>query len=130
MTVEEENGRLRTENQALREALRQTQELLGVALARIEELEKLKTPPPAFVKASVKKPEKEEKKAKKRDAKQIIADPDRGASIGPLPSESSAVGSVTTLLTNPVSCAILVRWLSNCSDKLWLGLSCSQIMVE
>src|SRR6266487_3413756 len=76
MTLEEENARLRAENQALREALGQTQELLGVALARLEELEKLKTPPPAFVKANVKKPEKGEKKArKKRDAKQNRARP-------------------------------------------------------
>src|SRR6202048_1450437 len=76
MTLEEENGRLRAENQALREALGQTQELLRVALARIEELEKLKTPPPAFVKANVNKPEKGEKKArKKRDTKQNRARP-------------------------------------------------------
>jgi transposase len=76
MTVEEENAGLRAENQALREALGQTQELLGVALARIEELEKLKTPAPAFVKANVKKPEKAEKKSRKRrDAKQNRARP-------------------------------------------------------
>ncbi len=76
MTLEEENAHLRAENQALREAMGQTQELLRVALARIEELEKLKTPPPTFVKANVKKPEKGEKKArKKRDAKQNRARP-------------------------------------------------------
>jgi hypothetical protein len=51
----EEALHLRKENQELREALKQTQELLHVALARIEELEKQKTPPPAFVKAEVKK---------------------------------------------------------------------------
>lgn len=69
MTQEEEITQLRAENQALREALGQTQELLGVALARIEELEKQKTPPPAFVKANAKKPEGAEKQArKKRDA--------------------------------------------------------------
>jgi hypothetical protein len=53
--TEEEALQLRKENQELREALKQTQELLHVALARIEELEKQKTPPPAFVKADVKK---------------------------------------------------------------------------
>src|SRR5712692_7905744 len=69
MTQEEEIAQLRAENQALGEALEQTQELLRVALARIEELERQKTPPPAFVKANVKKPEVGEKKArKKRDA--------------------------------------------------------------
>lgn len=53
MTVQEELALLRKENQELREALQQTQELLRVALARIEELEKQKTPPPAFVKMSL-----------------------------------------------------------------------------
>jgi transposase len=63
MTQEEEIAHLRAENQTLREALSQ-------ALARIEELEKQKTPPPEFVKANVKKPEAEEKKPrKKRDTK-------------------------------------------------------------
>jgi hypothetical protein len=37
MTQEEEIAQLRAENQALREALGQSQELLKVALARIEE---------------------------------------------------------------------------------------------
>lgn len=61
MTLEEEVGHLRTENQALREALSQ-------AMARIEALEKQKTPPPAFVKANKKKlPEEEKKPRKKRD---------------------------------------------------------------
>jgi hypothetical protein len=49
--TEEEALQLRKENQELREALKQTQAQLRVALARIEELEKQKTPPPAFVKA-------------------------------------------------------------------------------
>ena len=70
MTLEEEVAQLRAENQVLREALLQTQELLRHALARIEELEKQKTPPAAFVKANVKKPQAEEKKPrKKRDVK-------------------------------------------------------------
>lgn len=63
MTDEEERVQLRAENQALREALKQ-------ALARIEELEKQKTPPAPFVKANVKKLVAEEKKPrKKREAK-------------------------------------------------------------
>lgn len=69
--TEEEANQLRKENQELREALKQTQEQLRVALARIEELEKLKTRQPAFVKANKKKPPEEEKKTrKKRDARQ------------------------------------------------------------
>ncbi len=74
--TEEEALQLRKENQELREALKQTQELLGVALARIEELEKQKTPPPAFVKANKQKPQEDEKKArKKREAKHNRARP-------------------------------------------------------
>jgi transposase len=70
MTVEEEVAQLRAANQVLREALLQTQELLRHALARIEELEKQKTPPPGFVKANVKKLQVEEKKPRhKRDGK-------------------------------------------------------------
>ena len=68
--TEEEAILLRKENQELHEALQQTQELLRVALARIEALEKQKTPPPAFVKANAKKKAAEEKKVrKKRDGK-------------------------------------------------------------
>ncbi|HXZ04780.1 MAG TPA: hypothetical protein VEH81_08090 [Ktedonobacteraceae bacterium] len=53
---------LQAENQAL-------QEQVAVAHHRIEELEKQKTPPPAFVKANVKKRAAEEKQPrKKRDA--------------------------------------------------------------
>jgi len=70
---EEEVAQLRAENQALRESLSlaqeqlsQTQELLRTALARIAELEKLKTPPPAFVKANKKKQQEDEKKARKK----------------------------------------------------------------
>lgn len=67
--TEEEALHLRKENQELRESLQQTQERLRVALARIEELEKQKTPAPAFVKANGKKPAGQEKKLrKKRDA--------------------------------------------------------------
>lgn len=66
----EEVLQLRKENQFLREALKQTQEPLRVALARIEELEKQKTPPPAFVKGDVKKPAPEEKQPRKKRAAQ------------------------------------------------------------
>ncbi len=53
---------MQAENQAL-------QEQLAVAHKRIEDLEKQKTPPPAFVKANVVKPaEGEKKQRKKRDA--------------------------------------------------------------
>ena len=77
MRLEEEVAQLREENQALREALEQardqlsqTQGRLQVALERIQELEKLKTPPPSFVKANAKKPKAEEKQPrKKREAK-------------------------------------------------------------
>jgi hypothetical protein len=61
VTLEEEVAHLRVENQALREALRQ-------ALARTEELEKQKTPPPAFVKANAKKLAPEEKRQRKKRA--------------------------------------------------------------
>ncbi len=54
---------MQAENQALHEQL-------AVAHKRIEELEKQKTPPPAFVKANVVKPKAEEKQPrKKREAK-------------------------------------------------------------
>jgi chromosome segregation ATPase len=53
---------MQADNQAL-------QEQLAGAHKRIEELEKQKTPPPAFVKANVVKPaEGEKKQRKKRDA--------------------------------------------------------------
>jgi transposase len=50
---------MQAENQAL-------QEQLAAAQKRIEELEKQKTPPPAFAKAHVKKPEAGEKKPRKK----------------------------------------------------------------
>lgn len=76
MTPEEEIAQLRAENHALREALEQTQGLLRVALRRIEELEKLKMPPLAFVKANKKREQEEQKTVrKKRDAKQNRARP-------------------------------------------------------
>jgi transposase len=55
---------MQAENQALNEQL-------VTANIRIEELEKLKTPPPAFAKANKKKSPEEQKKARtKRDAQQ------------------------------------------------------------
>src|SRR5712691_10724031 len=58
------------------EQLQETQEKLREADARIAELEKLKTPVPAFVKANKKKlPENEKKPRKKRDAKYNQARP-------------------------------------------------------
>ncbi len=73
--TEEEANQLRKANQELREALKQTQELLRVAFARIGELEKQKTPP-AFVKVNVKRPAVQEKKPRKeRDAKDNRARP-------------------------------------------------------
>jgi chromosome segregation ATPase len=68
MLTEEEAQRLQRENEELREQLKQTQELLRQAVARIEELEKKKTPPPSFVKANTPKTEKAEKKARKKRA--------------------------------------------------------------
>src|SRR5947209_15932959 len=75
MRLEEEVAQLREENQALREALEQAREQLSqtqgqleVALQRIQELEKLKTPPPSFVKANAKKPKAAEKAPRKKRA--------------------------------------------------------------
>ena len=70
MTADE---RIATLEEQLKQALAQIrvlQEELAAAHQRIEDLEKQKTPPPAFVKANVKKPQVEEKKRrKKRDSK-------------------------------------------------------------
>src|SRR5579884_708571 len=101
MSLEEEVARLREENQALgaalqetREQLSQTQEQLQAALARIEELEKGKTPPPSFVKANVKKrAETEKKPRKKREAQHnraaaFVAHPDQRTSLAGVSSLS------------------------------------------
>ena len=70
MTAEE---RIASLEEQLKQALEQVhilQEQLAAAQKRIEELEKQKTPPPAFVKANAKKSAKEEKKPrKKRDGR-------------------------------------------------------------
>jgi transposase len=70
MTAEETIASLEAQLKQALERLGEVTEQLRVAQARIAELEKQKTPPPAFVKANVKKPPAEEKKArKKRDGK-------------------------------------------------------------
>jgi hypothetical protein len=56
MTAEERSASLEEQLTQALEQLRVTQEELAVSYQRIEELEKQKTPPPAFVKANVKKP--------------------------------------------------------------------------
>src|SRR5258707_9891613 len=70
MTAEETIASLETQLKQALERLDEVTEQLRVAQARIVELEKLKTPPPAFVKANKKKPPEEQKKARnKRDAR-------------------------------------------------------------
>src|SRR6266702_2513042 len=69
MTAEETIASLETQLKQALERLAEVSEQLRVAQARIEELEQLKTPPPAFVKANVNKPEaKKQKPRKKREA--------------------------------------------------------------
>ena len=66
-------GELQSTQEALqitREELQRTQEALGAAQVQIAELEKVKMPPPAFVKANKKKPKAEEKKPRKKRAAQ------------------------------------------------------------
>jgi transposase len=76
MTAEETIASLEAQLKQALERIDEVTEQLRVAQARIEELEKLKTPPPAFVKAKKKKPPEEQKKArKKRDAKHNRARP-------------------------------------------------------
>jgi transposase len=76
MTAEEIIASLEVQLKQALERLEEVTEQLRVAKARIEELEKLKTPPPAFVKAKKKKPPEEEKQArKKRDARHNRARP-------------------------------------------------------
>lgn len=52
--------------QTTREELQRTQEALAAAQVQITELDKVKTPPPAFVKAKQKQPKAEEKQARKK----------------------------------------------------------------
>lgn len=66
MTTDERIASLEKQLQQALEQIGILQEQLAVAHKRIEELEKQKTPPPQFVKASVKKPVKQEKKPRKK----------------------------------------------------------------
>ena len=76
MTAEETIASLEAQLKQALERLDEVTEQLRVAQARIEELEKLKTPPPAFVKANKKKAPEEQKQArKKRDARHNRARP-------------------------------------------------------
>lgn len=63
------NGRIAILEERLKQALEQVrliEEQLAAAHKRIEDLEKQKTPPPAFTKTNVKKPEAGEKKPRKK----------------------------------------------------------------
>jgi transposase len=76
MTAEETIASLEAQLKQALERLTEVTEQLRVAQARIEALEQLKTPAPAFVKAEQKKPQEEQKKVrKKRDAKHNRARP-------------------------------------------------------
>jgi hypothetical protein len=76
MNAEEKIASLENALRQALEELQQTQEQLQKAQVRIAELEKLKTPPPGFVKANRKKREEGEKKnRKKREAQYNKARP-------------------------------------------------------
>src|SRR5260370_38886233 len=76
MTAEETVASLEARLKQTLERLDEVTEQLRVAQARIEELEQLKTPPPAFVKANKKNQPEEQKQArKKRDARHDRARP-------------------------------------------------------
>jgi len=70
MTAEEQIASLEAQLKQALEQLKEVSEQLRAAQARIEELQKLKTPPPPFVKANKKQAQEEQKKArKKREAR-------------------------------------------------------------
>jgi transposase len=76
MRAEEKIASLEAQLKQALEQLEEVSEQLRVARARIEELEKLKTPPPAFVKAKKKhSPEDQKKARKKREAQHNRARP-------------------------------------------------------
>src|SRR5260370_40490810 len=76
MKAEEKIGSLEAQLKQALERLDEVTEQLRVAQGRIEELETLKMPPPAFVKANKKKAREEQKKARKqRDAQHNRARP-------------------------------------------------------
>jgi hypothetical protein len=68
-TLKDEVIRLRAENVELRTLVAQLQEQLGVALARIAELEQQRRDPPSFVKPNQPKPNQPKPPRKKRDAR-------------------------------------------------------------
>src|SRR5258707_2435653 len=76
MTAEETIASLEAQLKQALERLTEATEQLRVAQARIEKLENLRAPTPTYVKAEKKKPQEEQKKArKKRDAKHNRARP-------------------------------------------------------
>jgi transposase len=76
MRAEEKIASLEAQLKQALEQLEEVSEQLRVARARIEDLEKLKTPPPAFVKAKKKQSPEDQKKArKKREAQHNRARP-------------------------------------------------------
>src|SRR5260370_9068621 len=70
MTAEEKIASLEAQLKQALERLDEVTEQLRVAQGRIEELEKLKMPPPAFVKTNKKKAPDDQKKAPKQLAAQ------------------------------------------------------------
>ena len=101
-TLEAQLSQVLEQLRLTQEELRQAHEQLAAANKRIEELEKQKTPPPAFVKANVKKPQDGEKKPrKKRDPQHNRArrreKPTRTVEhrINPCPICSSRLGGVS-----------------------------------
>ena len=70
MTADERIASLEEQLKQALEQVRVLEEHLAAANKRIEELEKQKTPPPAFAKANVKKPPASEKKPRKKRAAQ------------------------------------------------------------
>src|SRR5258708_9221966 len=76
MTAEEKIASLEAQLKQALERLDEVTEQLRVAQGRIEELEKLKMPPPAFGKANKKKtPEEQEKERKNRHRQHNRASP-------------------------------------------------------
>src|SRR5216683_3766778 len=102
MTAEETIASLEAQLKQALERLGEVTEQLRVAQARIEELEKQKTPPAPFVKANVVKPKAEaNKQRKKRDAKHNHGRPREAATrmvdhlIKHCPVCASALGGIS-----------------------------------
>ena len=98
MTAEETIASLEAQLKQALERLDEVSEQLRVAQARIEELEKLKTPPPAFVKANKKKRQRKRRRLARSVTRAqssetaLYANPDRRASARHMPNVSVAVG--------------------------------------